>query len=536
MLPNLCSSKILYAHLKTRISTMASFGHAMEFNTPRVLSINSHCVHGYVGNKAAVFPLQCMGFDVSAINTTTLSNRPGYPSGFQGKAIEQKELLQLMQGLKDNSLLSFDLVITGYISSSDVVNVLGVALDTVRAASPGALVVCDPVLGDNGRYYVASELLDFYKKDIIPRCNVVAPNAFETAELTGVDVRSVDAAREACRRFHSMGPDYCLLKGVRLHGNTGPLSMVLSSKVDKRIYCIDFDNIEGVYFGCGDLCTALASGWLYKHRSDLPLVLEKVSSIMQAVISLASTRTSYELPIIESRMVFYEPPQTSVSSYPAHGRLSGVIFDMDGTLTAPGAIDFDAMYDRIGMKAKKGMDILTQISEELPTHMHEDAHAIIVDEELKGCDVMELMPDLGDLLTYLRENNVRAAISTRNCNEAFVRFRAMAGFADDIFAPVLSRESLNGVNKPDPKVAHHILAAWEVGDRPHEIWFVGDSLDDMKCGKGAGCRTCLIAPNGTSIFSPEQAKYIDISVPSLTEFMNHLRYHDICTSTNKSFL
>lgn len=27
-------------------------------DTPRVLSIQSHVVHGYVGNKSAVFPLQ----------------------------------------------------------------------------------------------------------------------------------------------------------------------------------------------------------------------------------------------------------------------------------------------------------------------------------------------------------------------------------------------------------------------------------------------------------------------------------------------
>ena len=31
----------------------------------RVLSVQSHVVHGYVGNKAAVFPLQLLGFEVS---------------------------------------------------------------------------------------------------------------------------------------------------------------------------------------------------------------------------------------------------------------------------------------------------------------------------------------------------------------------------------------------------------------------------------------------------------------------------------------
>ena len=33
----------------------------------RVLSIQSHVVSGYVGNKSATFPLQLLGFEVNAI-------------------------------------------------------------------------------------------------------------------------------------------------------------------------------------------------------------------------------------------------------------------------------------------------------------------------------------------------------------------------------------------------------------------------------------------------------------------------------------
>ena len=44
---------------------------------PRVLSIQSHVVHGYVGNKAATFPLQVLGFDVDAINSVQFSNHTG---------------------------------------------------------------------------------------------------------------------------------------------------------------------------------------------------------------------------------------------------------------------------------------------------------------------------------------------------------------------------------------------------------------------------------------------------------------------------
>jgi pyridoxine kinase len=67
--------------------------------TRRVLSIQSHVVHGYVGivnilfhllfisretyghllpgNKAATFPLQLLGWDVDAINTVQFSNHAG---------------------------------------------------------------------------------------------------------------------------------------------------------------------------------------------------------------------------------------------------------------------------------------------------------------------------------------------------------------------------------------------------------------------------------------------------------------------------
>lgn len=44
-----------------------------EHFSPRVLSIQSSVVHGYVGNKAAVFPLQLLGFDVDPINSVQVS-------------------------------------------------------------------------------------------------------------------------------------------------------------------------------------------------------------------------------------------------------------------------------------------------------------------------------------------------------------------------------------------------------------------------------------------------------------------------------
>lgn len=88
----------------------------MTDKAPRILSVQSHTTHGYVGNKAATFPLQTLGFDVNCINTVSLSNHPAYRGGCKGNSLQLHELLGNIEGLENNNLLNYDAVITGYIS------------------------------------------------------------------------------------------------------------------------------------------------------------------------------------------------------------------------------------------------------------------------------------------------------------------------------------------------------------------------------------------------------------------------------------
>lgn len=73
--------------------------------SPRVLSIQSHVVAGCVGNKAAVFPLQLLGFEVDAVNTVQFSNHTGYPL-WKGKVLSGEELWDLIDAMETNGLLS----------------------------------------------------------------------------------------------------------------------------------------------------------------------------------------------------------------------------------------------------------------------------------------------------------------------------------------------------------------------------------------------------------------------------------------------
>jgi hypothetical protein len=57
----------------------ASDDYSSLMNICRVLSIQSHVVSGKVGNRAAIFPLQLLGFDADFINSVNFSNHTKYP-------------------------------------------------------------------------------------------------------------------------------------------------------------------------------------------------------------------------------------------------------------------------------------------------------------------------------------------------------------------------------------------------------------------------------------------------------------------------
>jgi len=84
----------------------------------KVLSIQSHVVHGYVGNRAAVFPLQLLGFEVDFINSVQFSNHTKYKHGWKGQTLGGDELASLFEGLKMNDLEgNYTHLLTGYIGS-----------------------------------------------------------------------------------------------------------------------------------------------------------------------------------------------------------------------------------------------------------------------------------------------------------------------------------------------------------------------------------------------------------------------------------
>ena len=78
-----------------------------------ILSIQSHVVFGYAGNKSATFPMQLMGVDVWALNTVQFSNHTQYGK-WTGMVMPKEQIGEIVRGIDEiGELHKCDAVVSG---------------------------------------------------------------------------------------------------------------------------------------------------------------------------------------------------------------------------------------------------------------------------------------------------------------------------------------------------------------------------------------------------------------------------------------
>ncbi|XP_031259461.1 pyridoxal kinase [Pistacia vera] len=257
---------------------------ALPSETGRVLSIQSHTVQGYVGNKSAVFPLQLLGYDVDPINSVQFSNHTGYPT-FKGQVLNGQQLWELIEGLEANDLLYYTHLLTGYIGSVSFLNTVLKVVEKLRSVNPKVTYVCDPVMGDEGKLYVPPELVLVYREKVVPVASMLTPNQFEAEQLTGLRIVSEADGREACKILHAAGPPKVVITSINIDGN---LLLIGSHQKEKgqssEQFKILIPKIAAYFTGTGDLVTALLLGWSNKYPDNLDKAAELAVSTLQALL------------------------------------------------------------------------------------------------------------------------------------------------------------------------------------------------------------------------------------------------------------
>lgn len=250
----------------------------------RVLSIQSHTVHGYVGNKAAVFPLQLLGFDVDPVNSVQFSNHTGYGT-VKGQVLDGEQLWTLIQGLEANDLLNYTHLLTGYIGSVSFLETVLRVVEKLRSVNPNLIYVCDPVMGDDGKFYVNPELVPVYREKVVPVATMITPNHFEAEQLTGRRIETEAEALEACADLHAAGPSKVVITSLSIDNMLTVIgSHVQSEGKAPKQFKIVLPKLHSYFTGTGDLMTALLLGWSHKYPDDLDKAAELAVSSLQAVL------------------------------------------------------------------------------------------------------------------------------------------------------------------------------------------------------------------------------------------------------------
>jgi pyridoxine kinase len=117
----------------------------------------------------------------SGLLLSSIGNHLGYGQA-KGTRATASEISDLYQGLRDSYLDDFDMLLSGYLPGAAAVEAVGtIARDLKYKATmkPGSFFwMLDPVMGDNGKLYVAEDVVPAYKL-LIKDADLILPNQFE---------------------------------------------------------------------------------------------------------------------------------------------------------------------------------------------------------------------------------------------------------------------------------------------------------------------------------------------------------------------
>ncbi len=276
-----------------------------------ILSIQSHVAYGHVGNAAAVFLLQRLGFEVWPVMTVQLSNHRGYESS-RGRAFPAEEIREVIRGIAERGVLAdCEAVLSGYLGDPAVGEVILEALAEVRAANPEALFCCDPVMGDLGRgLYVDEAVPRFFRDRALPAADIMTPNLFELSQLTGQRIESLEDTLAAARNLQQGGPKTVLVTSLRhpesAYDEIGMLAVTADAAFRVATPRLPLDPAPN---GAGDSVAALFLAHLLKDCTVEDALANAAAGIF-AILSTTEAAESRELRLIDAQAALLAPKVT----------------------------------------------------------------------------------------------------------------------------------------------------------------------------------------------------------------------------------
>ncbi|MEQ9572426.1 MAG: pyridoxal kinase, partial [Nitratireductor sp.] len=229
---------------------------------PAVIVISSHVARGSVGNRAAVFALETLGYPVWAVPTVILPWHPGH--GPATRIVPDDDAFAaLLRDLAGSPRLGeVGAVLSGYLASPAQAQAVAALVEAARARSPGLLYVCDPVIGDLGGLYVADGVACAIRDRLIPLADIATPNRFELEWMAQRRLDDIVAVADAAR---ALGPATMLVTSAPAREPDATANLLMC---DGTALLAEHGLIDNPPNGLGDLTAAVFLARVLGGASD----------------------------------------------------------------------------------------------------------------------------------------------------------------------------------------------------------------------------------------------------------------------------
>jgi pyridoxine kinase len=192
-----------------------------------------------------------------------LSNHPRYPT-LRGRVLEAELVADLLKGVEERDLVDeATVLVTGYLGSPDNAVVIADFVERALSRNSKLVYLCDPVIGDDGRVYVADGILDVVRRRLLPAAHLITPNQFELELLAGVTIADTEALRAAAAAIAGQGRIDIVATGCTLADTpVGQVETILCA--DGQLSRFATPRLPIRPYGTGDLLTGLVAAHLAK--------------------------------------------------------------------------------------------------------------------------------------------------------------------------------------------------------------------------------------------------------------------------------
>ena len=253
-----------------------------------VLVVSSHVARGSVGNRAAVFALETLGFPVWAAPTVLLPWHPGHgpatrivPPPDQFRAFMQ----DLARAPWAGELAA---VLTGYLGDAGQAGAVADLVAALKDKQPGLIHVCDPVIGDKDGLYVPEATAAAIRDRLLRVADIATPNRFELEWLVG---RQLGTNGDILRAAPETGPARLLVTSAHAMMADSTANLLVTPR---RALLAEHRLIPQAPNGPGDLTAALFLARLLGGE-DEGKALEKATASVFEVLNRSVRAGSDEL-------------------------------------------------------------------------------------------------------------------------------------------------------------------------------------------------------------------------------------------------